>query len=138
MSAKDKVWAVVEERAKAGAKGYALQYVVKESGLNKEEALLELDALAEQGLVEKSWAYICPDCGRTQKVFKDGEEPAVYEDHSGCDSCSDGGSLYLTRDMAWVQFSAAEKLVVPEEVVVEPGIRARKSPLAERQEDQWA
>lgn len=134
MSAKDKVWAVVEERAKAGAKGYALQYVVKESGLGKEEALQELDLLVSQGLVEKSWAYLCPNCGRTIAVFNDGEEPLVYEDPRGCNSCSDGGALYSTRDMAWVQFTATEKLV-PEEVKVEPGVRARKSPLADRQ---WA
>lgn len=136
MSAKDKVWSVVEERARAGAKGYALQYVVKETGLSKEEALQELDALVAQGLIEKSWAYLCPNCGRTIAVFKDGEEPAAYEDLRGCNSCSDGGVLYSTRDMAWVQFTASEKLVVPEEVKVDPGVRARTSPLADRQ-DVW-
>lgn len=136
MSTKDKVWTVVEERARAGAKGYAISYVVKQSGLTEEEALAELDALVEQGLVEKSWAYICPYCGRTQQVFQDGEEPELYSNPDGCNSCSEYRSdgIHLTKAMARPQFTASEKLVLPEEIKVEPGVRARKSPLAERQD----
>jgi rubredoxin len=77
---------VVERLAADGAQGFHASFVAKESRVAIDDVRSELARLAANGDIEERYELVCPNCGRTLKVFSKTDQLPL-NDEIQCDSC---------------------------------------------------